>query len=113
MTVLTDVAAALWTQVLSKTTAQQAVGVITAVTTGIHQAATGAAPSVLASIAQAHPDALKLIEQVAEQAGDLVGGPLGGFAAKEAVALLAMSHAMTPEDEQRWFDRQSSSEGSS
>ena len=111
MSTFTDDAKALWSHIVGSTTIPQAVSIITAVTTGLHEVAQGTSTSVLASIASNSPDTLKLIETLAEDAASLIGGPLAGMGVGLAIQLLAMSHKMTPEEEQTWFDFQTSPEG--
>ena len=105
MSTLSEIAGLLWTKVIGT---NQAVPVITAVISGVKKKATGEAPSVIASIAQDHPEVLQVIEAIAEQAGTFIGGPLGGWGAKEIVELLAEGHSMTPDEEKLWMDRQTS-----
>ena len=100
-----DIAKDLWTKVLDT---EQAVPIITAVVTGIHDTASGVEPNVLASIGKRYPELIDALEALAQSAGIFVGGPLGGLAAKELVAILSMSHAMTVTEQQAWFDRQAS-----
>jgi hypothetical protein len=111
MSTFTDDAKALWSHIIGTTTLPQAVSVITAVTTGLHDVAQGDSQSVLASIETNSPDTFKLIETIAEDAASLIGGPLAGMGVGLAIQLLAMSHKMTPDEEKTWFDFQTSAEG--
>lgn len=107
MTLVAD-AKALWRHIITNVTADQAVNIITAVTTGLHETATGEASSVLASIENRNPEAFEVIKELATSAAGIIGGPLASGGISIAFSLLAMSHSMTPEEEQVWFDRQSS-----
>lgn len=111
MSALGDDAKALWGYLVSHANVADTVKVITAVTTGIHETATGKASNVLASISERSPDTLKLIEDITEQAAAFIGGPGAAFGVEMAIDLLAMSHTMTADEEKAWFDRQSSTEG--
>lgn len=111
MSTLTDVANALWKGVLSKVSGDDLVTTVTDVIAGIQTTASGTTPSVLVAIGQRNPKTLKLIEEAADEAGTFFGGPLGGMGAELAVEIMSKAHAMTPDEERVWMDRQSSTEG--
>lgn len=103
---LLDDAKALWHHIVSTVTADQAVQVITAVTTGIHETAQGKAANVLASVQARDPKAFAMVEDAAKAVAAFLGGPLAAGGVAIAFDLLAMSHGMTEDEQKVWMDRQ-------